>query len=74
MEEEKNKYSILNILFYSINLSLVFRSDACFYSLAVSCFTNKDRRVHTSIPTCAYMFVKPEIDQGGGVVIIFEII
>jgi hypothetical protein len=28
--------------------------------------------VHTSIPTCAYTYVKSEMDQRGGVVIIFE--
>jgi hypothetical protein len=49
----------------------MFHSDAGFYSLAVSCFAKKDRRVHTSIPMCAYTYVKPEMDQGGGVVIIF---
>jgi hypothetical protein len=34
----------------------------------------KDRCVHTRVLTCAYMYVKPEMDQGGGVVIIFEIL
>ncbi len=63
---------------YSLAVSCFAKKDRCVHTSIpmcaytyVSCFAKKDQRVHTSIPMCAYTYVKPEMDQGGRVVIIF---